>query len=121
MRNEWVKTPEKMEGGFDQTIVSDKAQQLMDKIEWLEHGLSSTSDPEVARKILLVAKSLKDRIMADRKSSINGAEGDEMANDNIVFKILRRSGHLERLNMIIDDAYDAGNTLVEFLGRKEDF
>ncbi len=121
LSNEWVKTPEKMEGGFDQTIVSDKAQQIMDKVEWLEHRLESTTDPDLARRILLTAKSLKDKIMADRKSSINGEEGDEMANDNIVFKILRRTGHLERLNNIIDNAYDAGNTLVEFLDGNEDF
>lgn len=119
LKNEWLKTPDKMKGGFDQTFVSDKAQQIMDKIEWLEHALSSTTNPDLAKRIFLTAKSLKEKIMSDRKSSINGNAGDEMANDNIVFKILRRTGHLERLNAIIDDAYDTGNTLVEFLGNDD--
>ena len=62
------------------------------------------------------AKKYKDEISQGRRDSLGSGQG-EYGSGNIVFKVLRRSGHIEKLN----DAYNStATTYWNKYGSKDD-
>ena len=97
MENKWLKIPKKEKFDLDQKVLSDKIKSWTQKIEKAIESSSQTDDREIIEKV-------KDKLKDYRKS---GLEKDgELSYENLVFKFLRRSGHIERLfdmkNKVID-------------------
>ena len=67
----------------------------MNKIDSLFDEFEETSDMYEIEEISKKVKMLYDRIKALRKDGL-GKDG-EMSDGNIIFKVLRRSGYLEKL------------------------
>ena len=113
--NKWLKLPVRMPvNSFSQKKVKDRAAWYIERIERLEKMLwGKNIDPNKAKSIGELLKTIKDRIIKARRASLNGANRNEMSEDNIVFKVLRRTGHIGRLNDLIDRAYDLSNSLDE--------
>ena len=84
MKNEWVNVPKKMNLNIDKKVLETKIQNWTEKIDNVING------GEV-KKIEIV----KDKLKKYRKSGLD-SEG-ELSYENLVFKYLRRSGHIERL------------------------
>jgi predicted nucleotidyltransferase len=84
MNDEWISVPNKMENQVDQEILKHKIKTWTDKIDSaVEDGDDSKLD------------TLKDKLKEYRNS---GLEKDgELSYENLVFKFLRRSGHIQRL------------------------
>jgi len=85
---EWVKVPKKEKFDLDQNVLSEKIKCWVDKIEKAIKTSEIDDDKEILEKV-------KEKLKEYRKS---GLEKDgELSYENLVFKYLRRSGHIEKL------------------------
>ena len=93
--------------------VQEIASSLMNEIEDLEERTmdidQNTSYDEI-EGLMDDARELRDRIMNARRSDL-GNTGTEISTGNIIFKVLRRNGYLERLRDIRRDLYDLMHSL----------
>jgi len=82
MNNEWVSEPEKFKNNVDKTILEKKIKNWTEKIDTaIEEGKD--------------LEKIKTKLKDYRKS---GLEKDgELSYENLVFKFLRRSGHIQKL------------------------
>jgi predicted nucleotidyltransferase len=82
MNNEWVSEPEKFKSNVDKTILEKKIKNWTEKIDTaIEEGKD--------------LEKIKTKLKDYRKS---GLEKDgELSYENLVFKFLRRSGHIQKL------------------------
>jgi len=92
MRDEWVVKPKKDSfGKANMKEVKEKAEQWMRIINGVLNNIKNES-PEEIRKII---KNYKDKL---KKYRVSGLEkGGEMGTENLVFKVLRRNGYIEKL------------------------
>jgi len=88
MNNEWVHAPTKTSKSLDMSVLKTKIKSWTDKINDAIEDAKSEKNPDRL-------KSLKDKLKDYRQS---GLEKDgEFSYENLVFKFLRRSGHLGKL------------------------
>ena len=105
LNNEWVTKPQNKKINFNDKSVKDKANRIMDRIEDLYDELND-GDYDVAVKGV---EKLTEKIKKMRQSGLEF--GGEFSVENIVFKVLRRNGMLDRLYDIKTVAYDKSVTL----------
>ncbi len=105
LNNEWKIKPENKKINFNDKSVKDKAKMLMDRIEDLYDELIDSDYEEVIKGV----DKLTDKIKKMRQSGLES--GGEFSVENIVFKVLRRNGMLDRLYDIKTVAYDKEMTL----------
>ena len=88
MNNEWISKPNRMKNQVDQEILKHKIKTWTDKID---SAVEDAADDKDNKKI----EALKDKLKEYRNS---GLEKDgELSYENLVFKFLRRSGHIQKL------------------------
>ena len=88
MNNEWISEPSKMKNQVDQELLKDKIKNWTDRID-------STIEDAVDSKDNKKIENLKEKLKEYRNS---GLEKDgELSYENLVFKFLRRSGHIQKL------------------------
>ena len=84
MNDEWINVPNKMKNQVDQEVLKHKIKTWTDKID-------AVVEDEDNSKL----DTLKDKLKEYRNS---GLEKDgELSYENLVFKFLRRSGHIQKL------------------------
>lgn len=84
MNDEWINVPKKMNLEIDKVALESKIKNWTDKID------SAVESGEIKP-----LESIKDKLKKYRQS---GLEGDgELSYENLVFKFLRRSGHIQKL------------------------
>lgn len=88
MNDEWVKVPEKMKFTIDKKVLQDKIKCWIDKID----KSVETDSPEDNIEVL---ENLRKKLKEYRKAGLD-KEG-ELSYENLVFKFLRRSGHIQKL------------------------
>ena len=88
MNNEWVTKPKKFENGIDKSVLEKKIKNWTEKIDKV---LDSEENEDGLKSI----ESIKEKLKNYRKSGLE-KEG-ELSYENLVFKFLRRSGHIEKL------------------------
>jgi hypothetical protein len=88
MNNEWVHKPTKTHKNLDMSVLKTKIKSWTDKIDDAIDDAQSQGDSESLKK-------LKDKLKDYRQSGLN-KEG-EFSYENLVFKYLRRSGHIGKL------------------------
>lgn len=88
MNDEWVNEPKKIDFEIDQNVLKDKIECWTDKIDKAVSTESSKDD-------LKVLENLKKRLKEYRQSGLE--KNGELSYENLVFKFLRRSGHIKRL------------------------
>lgn len=93
MNDEWINKPKKFRNEIDKSVLKTKIKSWTDKID-------SAIDSE-EEKIL---DSLKDKLKKYRQSGLE-KEG-ELSYENLVFKFLRRSGHIQKLFDTINKSLD---------------
>ncbi len=103
LKNEWIKKPSKKNIYIDSEAIQIKAADLMNKIDDVEN----ISDDDK----LKAAEKLKDKIKKMRQAALE--MGGEYSVENLVFKVLRNNGYLEKLGDIKTKAFDKNMTLVE--------
>jgi predicted nucleotidyltransferase len=95
MNNEWISKPKKFKLEIDREVLKNKIDCWTEKID---KGLES-DEPKTL-------DSIKEKLKDYRKS---GLEKDgELSYENLVFKFLRRSGHIQKLFDTADNIIDKG-------------
>jgi predicted nucleotidyltransferase len=97
LQNKWIKKPSKKNIFIDVDEIKQKAANLMNKID----DVCNIVDDESKLK---AADNLKKKIKNMRKSSVE--TGGEYSIENLVFKVLRNSGYLDKLDDIKTTTFD---------------
>jgi len=84
MNNSWVNIPRKSKLEINRKTLEDKIQNWVEKID-------KTIEDGSIKKL----ESLKDKLKKYRQSGLDG--DGELSYENLVFKYLRRSGHIQKL------------------------
>jgi predicted nucleotidyltransferase len=84
MNNEWINVPRKINLEIDKKVLEDKIKNWTEKI-----------DTAIENGEIKVLESIKDKLKKYRQSGLD--DGGELSYENLVFKYLRRSGHIEKL------------------------
>jgi hypothetical protein len=112
--NKWIKKPNPDDIksiGLDKYEIKSKAARIMTRIDDLCDAFNSTSDKWKIEKIGDKAHTLLNKIKRFRKFGLKN--GGEMSIGNIVYKICRRSGYLDKLWKLKVETYDKINTIDE--------
>jgi predicted nucleotidyltransferase len=88
MNNEWIDKPKKFKNEIDKVVLEKKIKNWTEKIDKV---IASKDTQDDQKTIDLIKDKLKDY----RKSGLE-KEG-ELSYENLVFKFLRRSGHIQKL------------------------
>jgi hypothetical protein len=88
MDDEWIHIPTKTNKNIDMSVLKDKIKSWTDKID------DAIEDSKVEGKTEKL-KKLKDKLKTYRQSGLN--KDGEFSYENLVFKYLRRSGHIGKL------------------------
>jgi peptidoglycan hydrolase-like protein with peptidoglycan-binding domain/predicted nucleotidyltransferase len=90
--NDWVEKPKKENFEVDKSVLKKKIDQWTEKIDKILESAEEEKDLQKSKKII---DNLKTKIKEYRKIGLD--KGGEMSYENLVFKYLRRSGHIEKL------------------------
>ena len=105
VKDKWIRKPIKKIINVDMADVQLKAADLINNIEELEDNKDSEG-------FLKKLKQLKNKIKKYRQTGLN-KEGGEFSVENLVFKILRHSGFLEKMTNMQNDYLTDELTLSE--------
>jgi hypothetical protein len=92
IKNEWLEKPKKEKFEVNKSILKTKIDQWTTKIDTVLKDANEEEDLQKSKKII---DKLKDKLKQYRKSGLE--KKGEMSYENLVFKYLRRSGHIEKL------------------------
>lgn len=104
LRDEWIQEPKKEIGDIDEIAVKEKAANIMNKIDII-------ANIKGEEEKLLQADALKEKIRSMRDSALE--KGGEFSTENLVFKVIRKNGYLDKLFSIRDTALDKTLSLAE--------
>lgn len=109
--NYWIKLPTHQEMSLKKDDIKQLALSYISKIDYYTHKFDELTDD--AQFLLLKSKCdyLYNTIRNRRKTSL--AEDGEQATGNIVFKVLRRTGHLGLLRDLRNKIFDRINSIDE--------
>ena len=107
LMNEWVDKPAKESVEINVSNIQEKAKKWMKIIDGVEENIKD-EDIDTAKKLI------KNYVTKIRKFRECGLEkGGEYSDENLVFKILRRNGYLEKIKDMKDRLVDNKLTLKE--------
>ena len=116
--NKWVRKPNPHSVksiGLNKFSIKDKAAEIMTIIDDMYGKLSTTTDGHEIDQIGDDAHYLWDKVKDLRKKSLN--KNGESGSGNIVYKVLRRTGYLDRLFKLFSTVYDRSNSITESMKR----
>jgi predicted nucleotidyltransferase len=97
MNDEWITNPKKFKNEIDKSVLEKKIKNWIEKID-------KVLDSQDLEDNLKSINSVKEKLKDYRKSGLE-KEG-ELSYENLVFKFLRRSGHIQKLFDISNKALD---------------
>lgn len=112
MRDEWIKKPTK------ETIKVDKSQIIKNAKRWMRliDNVIKNLEGETIEEIDSCVKSIKKKLKKYRKSGLDSS--GEFGLENLVFKVLRRNGYIEKLYNVPTKLIDKKLSLDEKLLNK---
>jgi predicted nucleotidyltransferase len=87
LNNEWISVPKKLKIELDKTTLEKKIKNWTEKID-------STTEKTNGNNVEII-DTLREKLKDYRKSGLE--KKGELSYENLVFKFLRRSGHIEKL------------------------
>ena len=112
--NAWVRRPNPhsiKSIGLNKFSIKDKAAEIMTIIDDMYGKLSTTTDDHEVDQIGDDAHYLWDKVKDLRKKSLK--KNGENGSGNIVYKVLRRTGYLDKLFKLFSTVYDRSNSITE--------
>lgn len=100
LNNKWLVKPEKKNFKIDEELIYNKSKAIMLQIEDLENEVNKLPYDEFKEQL----DKVWDRIKNFRKQGLE--ESGEMSTGNLVFKLLRRNGSIERVVELKRKSYD---------------
>ena len=105
LKNDWITKPVFNEPKLDKRLIKSKSASIINQIEDAIELFNSGKYKEVLTRY----EKINDKIRNMRKSGLD--KGGEFSYENIVFKVLRRSGYLDKLREIKNKSYDLINSI----------
>lgn len=109
--NHWVKIPEFKHKSLKDKIIKKVSSLYINKIEYYNRKFDELTSNKSFQLLQTKVNYLYDSIIQGRRTSL--AKDGEQAAGNIIFKVLRRSGHLQMINELKRKLYDKLNSLEE--------
>jgi predicted nucleotidyltransferase len=107
--DEWITEPKKDKTEIDTDLIKKKSEQWMSQIDTI---IENAKDEPLEVAIKLIDK-YKDKIKKYRTAGLE--KGGEMSDENLVFKVLRRNGYIQKLfdfkNEFIDKSLSLKETI----------
>ena len=100
LKNKWILNPNKIDFKLDKTTIKDKAGKFINQLRDIKQDYSDKQYQTVVDKV----KKLKDKIKQMRFAGLE--KGGEFSNENLVFKVLRRTQFMDVLDSFKAKAYD---------------
>lgn len=91
LNNEWITDPKKENVEVDKKRIKEKSEQWMRIID----GVLENAQDEPIDEAKNLIKKYRDKLKKFRTSGLS--EGGEYSDENLVFKVLRRNGYIEKL------------------------
>ena len=109
-KNEWIKEPKNLDDAkINEVYVKEQAAKFMTLIDGYEKDLKKETDGYKIDKIGKNTKKLLDKIKGIRKESLR--RSGEMGSGNVIYKIIRRMGYLDKIWDIINNTYNKSKTI----------
>ena len=109
LKNKWVLKPKREQFQLDKKAIKDKADLIIFKLRDIRQDYNDHQYQSVVNKVT----QLKHRIKRMRNSGLE--KGGELSQENLVFKILRRTPFLDQLDSFRGKAYDKLMSVTETL------
>ena len=112
--NAWTRKPDSSSIksiGLDKFNIKDKAAEIMTIIDDMYNVFSNTDDSHKIEEVGDDAHYLWDKVKDLRKKSLD--KHGESGPGNIVYKVLRRTGYLDKLFKLFSKVYDRSNSISE--------
>lgn len=104
-KNEWIEEPKDLsDAKLNEDFIKSEAAKIMTKIDDLRE--SEENPRSIYNKCDRIFEYMKDI----RKKGLE-TEAAEMSSGNIIWKVLRREGYIDKLVDIMVDAYDSGKSI----------
>ena len=100
LKNKWIKKPEKIEFVPDEKMMREKGSIIMSMIDKLNDDFSEMEYEEFTEKLKRVWKKIKSL----RLSGLE--EGGEFGFGNLMFKLLRRNGYIQKIMDLRKKSYE---------------
>lgn len=117
-KNEWIKEPKDLQDvKINEDYVKEYSASLMTKIDEIEKQLNKEKDNH---KITVLGKKIKnifDKLKTLRKDGLKSK--GEMSSGNVIWKLFRRMGYLDKIWDIIYNTYNKANSIKESENRKK--
>lgn len=120
--NDWIREPNPDDIksiGLNKFSIKEKAAKIMTIIDDMYDALASTDDSHKIEQMGDDASYLWKKVKEMRKSSLE--KNGESGSGNIVYKILRRTGYLDRLFKLSNVVYDKFNSITESKSKKKKY
>ena len=101
LNNKWNVKPEKIEFTPDEDMISEKGKSVMMLVDDLEDEVDEDKYEAFVEKV----QKVWDKVKNYRKSGLE-SEGGELSIGNLVFKLLRRNGYIEKIMDLKRKSYD---------------
>jgi hypothetical protein len=101
LNNKWIKKPERADFEPDEKLISEKAKTIMMSVDDIEEESEEDKYVDFEEKISKVWKKIKNY----RQSGLESESG-EYSVGNLVFKLLRRNGYIEKIMEMKRKLYD---------------
>ena len=109
LHNEWISKPNRQSVDINYEQISSKVKQWMKIIDGI---VDNTKDEDIETSKNIIQKC-NDKLRKYRESGLH--EGGEYSEENLVFKVLRRNGYLQKIRSLSDKIVDKKLSLKESL------
>ena len=103
-KNQWIQIPHAKDIRLDKKLITHQAASYINIIDMYNEEMAQELNRNTLEQLYIKADKLYKLIFQSRREGIQ--QFGESATSNIVFKVLRRSGHLELLRNIKTKIYD---------------
>jgi sugar-specific transcriptional regulator TrmB len=90
--DEWITKPKKEDVEIDTTLIKTKSEEWMKMIDDVINDAEDEDSLETSKEII---NKFKDKLKKYRTRGLE--DGGEFSNENLVFKVLRRNGYIQKL------------------------
>ncbi len=101
LNDKWIVKPSKVDFKPDEESIKEKAKSAMMMVDDLEDDINEDKYEKFQEKLIKVWEKIKNY----RKSGLE-TEGGEYSTGNLVFKLLRRNGYIEKILKLKRKSYD---------------
>ena len=109
-KNKWIVEPNDFQDAkINEPFIKDKAAKIMTEIDNIDEKIKKEKDNHKLEVLSTKLKKLFDKLHKQRQESLD--KNGEMGTYNIIWKVLRRSGHLDKIWEIINTVYNRVNSI----------